>query len=119
VSVNKDIQERETRGLSLPASVTLIVEVEIWSERNAGGFISEPVGNEGTVRSEKRMEAAVWTVLAVGLDILEMGGWVEEGEDVQRGRRNTRWVRMRWREEWCERAGCRIEGGHGARRAEA
>jgi hypothetical protein len=118
VSVNKDIQERETRCLSLPASVTLIVVVEIWGKRNAGGFICEPVGNEG-MRSEEGMEATMWTVLAVGLDILEMGGWVEEREDVQRWRRNTRWVRMRWRDERSERAGRRLEGGHGARRAEA
>jgi len=103
VSINEDIQERETRRLSLPASVTLVVEVEIWGKRNAGGFIREPVGHEGTMRSEERMEAAVRTVCAVGLDVLEMGGWIEEGNDVQRGGRDTRLVRMRWRDVWYKR----------------
>ena len=95
VSVNEDVQEWEARCLALPSGVSLIIEVEIGCEGHPGGFISIAVGNKGTMGSKKRVEATVWTVLAVtGLDVLEMGGRVEEGKDVQRGRWDAGWIGM-------------------------
>ena len=111
VSVNEDVQEWEARCLALPSGVTFIIEVEIGCEGHPGGFISETVGNKRTVGSEERVEATVWTVLAVtGLDVLEMCRRVEEGKDVQRGRWDTGWIGMRWGDEWGERAGRRVQG---------